>query len=162
MKKKINLFVTLLVIVGIFCGVSCKNEVLGFYMDTVLTLDRTNVNAIAYPGMNYISWTPVANASGYILYIHENGNCISTRSFNYAHALPYFDIIIRGVVEYTDYVDLAGASSSAGSVVFKIKQDSVDLVKHTFFILMLYTHLISISLSNRTIFISPLIPYVRI
>ena len=43
-------------------------------------------------------------------------------------------------------------------VVFQIIDHTIYLIHHSFFVLVLYTHLISISLSDRTIFICPFIP----
>ena len=43
-------------------------------------------------------------------------------------------------------------------IMFQIINQAIHLVKHTFFVLVFYTHLISVSFSDRTIFICPAIP----
>ena len=48
--------------------------------------------------------------------------------------------------------------SSAVWIILKVIDYTVHLIKHAFFILVLYAHLISISLSDRTVFIRPTVP----
>ena len=47
---------------------------------------------------------------------------------------------------------------SAVRIVLQIIDHTVYLIEHSFFILMLYAHLISVSFSDRSVFICPAVP----
>ena len=49
-------------------------------------------------------------------------------------------------------------NTTAIRIILQIINHAVYLVHHAFFILVLYAHLISISLSDRTVFIRPTVP----
>lgn len=52
--------------------VSCADEAnYDSHIDTVLYLEIPEVKATAYPGMNIVSWKPVAGANGYVLYTYR-------------------------------------------------------------------------------------------
>ena len=47
---------------------------------------------------------------------------------------------------------------AAGGIIFKVINNPVYLVKHTLFVFMFYTKLVTISFADRAVFISPLVP----
>lgn len=47
---------------------SCGTD---YKIDTVLQLDKADVTAVAYPGVNMISWEPIASAQTYTVYVYE-------------------------------------------------------------------------------------------
>ena len=72
----------------------------------------TNLTVTAYPGMNYISWTPVVNAENYTLYIHEGDVCINSKKFNKTEPLFYIDTEIKNNVKYNYLVEVEHSESS--------------------------------------------------
>lgn len=98
--------------------VSCADEAnYDSHIDTVLYLEIPEVKATAYPGMNIVSWKPVAGANGYVLYTYENGVCIKSESVAYNAPLNYSDTSnIKNGVERTYYVEAESKSSTARSV----------------------------------------------
>lgn len=82
-----------------------------------MTLDKSNVKAEAYPGVNFISWSPVANANGYVLFIYEGGNFVDSFEFDYDDALYFIDTEIKDGVEYSYYVESTSKSSTGRAVV---------------------------------------------
>ncbi len=55
--------------------VSC-NQPLSSATDTLVTIDSTSVTAKAYPGVNVVSWEPVAGADGYVLFKYTNNDSV--------------------------------------------------------------------------------------
>lgn len=98
--------------------VSCADEAnYDSHIDTVLYLEIPEVKATAYPGMNIVSWKPVAGANGYVLYTYENGVQIDSRSFAYNDPLSYSDTSnIKNGVERTYYVEAESKTSTSRSV----------------------------------------------
>lgn len=119
MKKSLLKLAGLFSIVASLFLVSCKNEPIqtSSATDTVLTLDKTKVKAEAYPGVNFISWSPVANANGYVLFIYEGGNFVDSFEFDYDDALCFIDTEIKDGVEYSYYVESTSKSSTGRAVV---------------------------------------------
>ena len=64
--------------------------------DTVLTLEAPKVTAKAYPGVNYITWEPIAGAKEFELYRTTDGESKSTKI-----------VAVSGLV--TEYADIAAA-----------------------------------------------------
>ncbi|MCQ2597338.1 MAG: hypothetical protein MJ181_05760 [Treponema sp.] len=113
--KKTFLFVTSVIALAVGLMVtSCKNP---SEIDTVLYLSKPVVKATSYPGMNYVSWLPVANANGYLLTVVEDGNTKYQRSFDYDDALNYVDTDILDKAKYTYYVEAESKTSTGRSVV---------------------------------------------
>lgn len=98
--------------------VSCSDGVsYDSHIDTVLYLEIPEVKATAYPGMNIVSWKPVAGANGYVLYTYENGVQIDRQLFDYNDPLSYSDTSnIKNGVERTYYVEAESKTSTARSV----------------------------------------------
>lgn len=98
--------------------VSCADEAnYDSHIDTVLYLEIPEVKATAYPGMNIVSWKPVAGANGYVLYTYENGVQIDRQLFDYNDPLSYSDKTnIKNGVERTYYVEAESKTSTARSV----------------------------------------------
>ena len=98
--------------------VSCADEAnYDSHIDTVLYLEIPKVKATAYPGMNIVSWKPVAGANGYVLYTYENGVQIDRQLFAYNDSLSYSDTSnIKNGVERTYYVEAESKTSTARSV----------------------------------------------
>ena len=120
MKRKILSVVGIFFIFASLLNVSCQNgtpDVQDFAFDTVLTLDKAEVSATAYPGMNFVSWLPVTNANSYVLYIYVGGNCISSKTYAFDDDLNYVDTNIKNDVEYTYFVEAESSSSTGRAVV---------------------------------------------
>lgn len=120
MKRKILSVAGIFFIFASLFNVSCQNEtptVQDFALDTVLTLDKAEVSATAYPGMNFVSWLPVTNANSYVLYIYVGGNCISSKTYAFDDDLNYVDTNIKNDVEYTYFVEAESSSSTGRAVV---------------------------------------------
>lgn len=98
--------------------VSCSDGVsYDSHIDTVLYLEIPEVKATAYPGMNIVSWKPVAGANGYVLYTYENEVCIEKNKFAYDDTLSHRDTSnIKNGVERTYYVEAESKSSTSRSV----------------------------------------------
>lgn len=95
--------------------VSCSDGVsYDSHIDTVLYLEIPEVKATAYPGMNIVSWKPVAGANGYVLYTYENEVCIEKNKFAYDATLTHRDVNnIKDGVERTYYVEAESKTSTA-------------------------------------------------
>lgn len=118
MKKSILKIAGLLAISASLFLASCSTDASNFssQTDTVLNLAAPQVKATAYPGMNYISWKPVANANGYVIYIYEDGHFVKATNLTYA-VLNFVDTEIVNGVNYTYYVEATSKTSSGRAVV---------------------------------------------
>ena len=118
MKKSILKIAGLLAISASLFLASCSTDASNFssQTDTVLNLAAPQVKATAYPGMNYISWKPVANAYGYVIYIYEDGHFVKATDLTYA-VLNFVDTEIVNGVNYTYYVEATSRTSSGRAVV---------------------------------------------
>ena len=118
MKKSILKIAGLLAISASLFLASCSTDASNFssQTDTVLNLAAPQVKATAYPGMNYISWKPVANANGYVIYIYEDGHFVKATDLAYA-VLNFVDTEIVNGVNYTYYVEATSKTSSGRAVV---------------------------------------------
>ncbi|MBQ1971583.1 MAG: hypothetical protein II223_03970, partial [Treponema sp.] len=118
MKKSILKIAGLLAISASLFLASCSTDASNFssQTDTVLNLAAPQVKATAYPGMNYISWKPVANANGYVIYIYEDGHYVSATDLAY-NKLNFVDTEIVNGVNYTYYVEATSKTSSGRAVV---------------------------------------------
>lgn len=118
MKKSILKIAGLLAIsAGLFLA-SCSTDASNFssQTDTVLNLAAPQVKATAYPGMNYISWKPVANANGYVIYIYEDGHFVKATDLAY-DVLNFVDTEIVNGSKYTYYIEATSKTSSGRAVV---------------------------------------------
>lgn len=130
MKKSILKLAGLISIVASLFLVSCKNETpTSSSLDTVLTLDKAQVSVTAYPGMNFVSWLPVTNANGYVLYIYVGGNCISSQTYSFDDDLYYVDTNIKNNVDYTYIVEAESSSSTGRQVVTQNSMSDKKTVK---------------------------------
>lgn len=77
---------------------SCGTD---YKLDTVLQLDKADVTAVAYPGVNMISWEPIASAKNYTVYVYEEDVYKGTLAPNGNSA---FDTDIVNDKDYTYYV----------------------------------------------------------
>ena len=118
MKKSILKIAGLLAISASLFLASCSTDASNFssQTDTVLNLAAPQVKATAYPGMNYISWKPVANANGYVIYIYEDGHYVYATDLTY-DKLNFVDTEIVNGVNYTYYVEATSKTSSGRAVV---------------------------------------------
>ena len=118
MKKSILKIAGLLAISASLFLASCSTDASNFssQTDTVLNLAAPQVKATAYPGMNYISWKPVANANGYVIYIYEDGHYVYATNLAY-DKLNFVDTEIVNGVNYTYYVEATSKTSSGRAVV---------------------------------------------
>lgn len=112
--------------------VSCADEAnYDSHIDTVLYLEIPEVKATAYPGMNIVSWKPVAGANGYVLYTYENEVCIEKKKFTNDDAtLSHRDANnIKDGVERTYYVEAESKSSTSRTVTTENAMSSGVTVK---------------------------------
>ena len=118
MKKSILKIAGLLAISASLFLASCSTDASNFssQTDTVLNLAAPQVKATAYPGMNYISWKPVANANRYVIYTYEDGHFVKATDLNY-DVLNFVDTEIVNGVNYTYYVEATSRTSSGRAVV---------------------------------------------
>ena len=84
-------------------------------IDTVLYLEKPQVSAKAYPGMNFVSWEPIANANGYVLYKYEDNNFKSSSSLSYTD-LSYKDTDIKDGALYSYFVEAESKTSTGRSI----------------------------------------------
>ncbi len=121
MKKTIT-FVSVLVLAMACLFTGCTGNVPEYSskVDTIIDLAGVNVTAKAYPGVNIVSWYPVASANSYELRIYENGVQVqSTVPFAADSALIYEDTvgeINNGVTR--EYVVLAISATDPGRAVY--------------------------------------------
>lgn len=97
------------------CSTDASN--ISSQIDTVLTLQAPVVKVTAYPGMNYVSWKPVANANSYKVFIYEDDHFIHTESLSGVSSLKYKDTDIKNGARYTYIVEAESKSSTGRSVV---------------------------------------------
>lgn len=118
MKKSILKIAGLLAISASLFLASCSTDASNFssQTDTVLNLAAPQVKATAYPGMNYISWKPVANANGYVIYIYEDGHFVKATDLTY-DVLNFVDTEIVNGSKYTYYIEATSKTSSGRAVV---------------------------------------------
>ena len=110
---------------------SCSSDVQSYssQIDTVLQLSAPSVKATAYPGMNYVSWTPVANAKEYYLYTSIDGHQISTQTVSASSALKYVDKSVKANATYTYRVEATSKTSTGRAVVTENAMSSSVSVK---------------------------------
>ena len=78
---------------------SCGTD---YKIDTVLQLDKADVTAVAYPGVNMISWEPIASAQTYTVYVYEED--VYKGPVNNVSGFSAYDTDIVNDKEYTYYV----------------------------------------------------------
>ena len=123
MKKSILKVAGTLTLAASVLLASCSNATGAFssQIDTVLYLSAPEVSAVAYPGMNYVSWTPVANANGYVVYVYEDGKYVRSTTCAY-NALKYTDTALKPKsngtsTTYTYYVEAISKTSTGRAVI---------------------------------------------
>ena len=116
MLRGIAASLSLAAIVG-FAGCSSDVQSYSSQIDTVLELSAPDVKATAYPGMNYVSWTPVANAKGYYLYVSIDGHQVDTQTFDASADLYYIDDSVKPDSVYTYRVEATSKTSTGRAVV---------------------------------------------
>ena len=86
--------------------------------DIVYDLSAPSVSVITYPGINYVSWTPVDGAKSYTVYVYENGKYVRTLGTVQATTgvLYMGDTEIQNKVSYTYYVEANSTSNPADTV----------------------------------------------
>lgn len=146
MKKTLLKAFGVLALAATMLMASCSTDAsnISSQIDTVLTLSAPEVKVTAYPGMNYVSWKPVANANGYKVFVYEDDHFVTTVAKSY-QALSYKDTDIKNGAKYTYIVEAESKTSTGRSVVTEnatskevsvtgIVPDynvlSLDLVKH--------------------------------
>ena len=81
MKKLLSVSAAALTLLASAALISCGTEGDDYSgaTDTVLTLTSPSVSATAYPGVNYITWEPIAGAESFELYRTTDGESSSTK-----------------------------------------------------------------------------------
>ena len=97
------------------CSTDASN--ISSQIDTVLTLAKPEVKVTAYPGMNYVSWKPVANANGFKVFIYEDDHFVKTVSLSGVTTLNYKDTDIKNGAKYGYIVEAESKSSTGRAVV---------------------------------------------
>lgn len=97
----------------IFLLGSCSQPAEEARIDTVYSLDRPEVIAKAYPGMNIISWKPVTGAIKYDVLVYEEGVYQNVLSVNCCSAI-HSSGLVNGK-KYTYYVEVQSASNPSGN-----------------------------------------------
>lgn len=99
----------------LFASCAADDSSYSSQIDTVLYLEKPQVSAKAYPGMNFVSWEPVANANGYVLYKYEDNNFKSSSSLLYTD-LSYKDTDIKDGALYSYFVEAESKTSTGRSI----------------------------------------------
>lgn len=99
----------------LFASCAADDSSYSSQIDTVLYLEKPQVSAKAYPGMNFVSWEPVANANGYVLYKYEDNNFKSSSSLSYTN-LSYKDTDIKDGALYSYFVEAESKTSTGRSI----------------------------------------------
>ena len=99
----------------LFASCAADDSSYSSQIDTVLYLEKPQVSAKAYPGMNFVSWEPVANANGYVLYKYEDNNFKSSSSLSYTD-LSYKDTDIKDGALYSYFVEAESKTSTGRSI----------------------------------------------
>lgn len=99
----------------LFASCAADDSSYSSQIDTVLYLEKPQVSAKAYPGMNFVSWEPVANANGYVLYKYEDNNFKSSSSLLYTD-LSYKDPDIKDGALYSYFVEAESKTSTGRSI----------------------------------------------
>lgn len=99
----------------LFASCAADDSSYSSQIDTVLYLEKPQVSAKAYPGMNFVSWEPVANANGYVLYKYEDNNFKSSSSLPYT-TLSYKDTDIKDGALYSYFVEAESKTSTGRSI----------------------------------------------
>lgn len=96
---------------------SCSGDAsnISSQLDTVLYLEKPQVSATAYPGMNFVSWEPVANANGYVIYKYEDNNFRTSVSLSF-NTLSYKDTDIKNGASYSYFVEAESKTSTGRSI----------------------------------------------
>lgn len=99
----------------LFASCAADDSSYSSQIDTVLYLEKPQVSAKAYPGMNFVSWEPVANANGYVLYKYEDNNFQSSSSLLHTD-LSYKDTDIKDGALYSYFVEAESKTSTGRSI----------------------------------------------
>lgn len=99
----------------LFASCAADDSSYSSQIDTVLYLEKPQVSAKAYPGMNFVSWEPVANANGYVLYKYEDNNFKSSYSLLHTD-LSYKDTDIKDGALYSYFVEAESKTSTGRSI----------------------------------------------
>lgn len=100
----------------LFTACSADDEGFDSRIDTVLYLERPQVKAVAYPGVNIVSWNPVTGAKGYMLYVYEEGVFVDKQSVAYNGSLVYTDTDVKNGKNRTYYVEAESKTSTSRAV----------------------------------------------
>lgn len=99
----------------LFASCAADDSSYSSQIDTVLYLEKPQVSAKAYPGMNFVSWEPIANANGYVLYKYEDNNFKSSSPLSYTD-LSYKDTDIKDGALYSYFVEAESKTSTGRSI----------------------------------------------
>lgn len=111
----------------LFASCAADDSSYSSQIDTVLYLEKPQVSAKAYPGMNFVSWEPVANANGYVLYKYEDNNFKSSSSLSYT-TLSYKDTDIKDGALYSYFVEAESKTSTGRSIsIENTRSDKVSV-----------------------------------
>ena len=121
MRRTIFSIFGFLAIFAMLFTVSCT-----FEQEAPETFDKTVLTVTAYPGMNFVSWTPVVDAKSYTLFKHEGNVCVDAEPYSSTDELYYVDDEVKNGVEYSYLVEVElNASSSYVSDYADVRIDPV-------------------------------------
>lgn len=112
-----------------FVLVSCGETEFDGRQDTVYELDTPDVRAVAYPGVNFVSWEPVAGAANYEVKVYEEG--VYKGPAKNINGNSCYDIDLTNGKTYTYYVEAKSNSNPAAKTVYalnSIGQASVEAI----------------------------------
>lgn len=132
--KKMRLAWLVTAMVSVIFVASCKHTTPDYSgagaIDTVLQLEAPKVSAVAYPGLNYITWEPVASAKSYELY----RNNTRLAAFANTVSLVYEDVAgsgssdaIQNGISYTYKVVAISATDPSRAVYVKSSESSATV-----------------------------------
>ena len=118
MKKSLMRIAGALLTAAAIFFASCSDGVkYSSQIDTVMTLEKPQVQVAVYPGLNYVSWKAVPGATSYVVYVYEDGAeryTTSTVAKAYT-ATNYADTTLLSGHKYQYEVEAISKTNPSGS-----------------------------------------------
>lgn len=114
MKKMLNIFAALFLV---FAAIGCSHD-----LDIkLISVDAPNVVVKAYPGVNYVTWAPVANAQGYKLYRYDSSATEGAKFLGWFDSDDY-----NGFWSDLGYADAVFEGDPSASLAPNLLKDGVE------------------------------------
>lgn len=113
---------------------ACKNETpeVESRNESVLSLNEPAIKAVAYPGVNHVSWQPVRSAASYVLYRYDDkgfGTCLGTLTYGSTGYSDADSKLQNGVAYYYMIEAVSKSDPAARSVVVQNNTGRSNAVK---------------------------------